>query len=166
MPARQPKRKPTPSNTGADPRHLFVPRDFVSDESWKTTFPMIDPLVPVTLDRGTFEWLWDFVARKGRQADANNFNMSDIHKDVYQRAADQFANAAKEAFGDAYQAEVPTKGTKKAAEEPSEAPVEPSKPRRRRKRVSATVEKFEAAESLLKTSKAKRRRKPRSGTPS
>lgn len=155
---RQTKRKATPSNTGVEPRHHYRPNDFVKDESWKQTFPQIDPLIPVTLDHGTFIWLWDFVSRKGRQADATNFHFSDIHKDVYQRAADQFANAAKEAFGEAYRVD----GTETEAEVPSEASVEPSKPRRRRKRPSATVEKFEAAEATVAAIKTRRRRKPRS----
>lgn len=160
---RRTARKATAAKIGTEIRHKYVPWDNVKDESWKTVFPETDPLVPVTLDRGTFEWLWSFVAAKGRQADAANFHYSDIHRDVYQRAANQFAVAAQEAFGDTYLA-----GDKaeKSAENPSEAPVEPSKPRKRRKRVSKTVETFEASESPTGNSDRKRRRKRRSRAPS
>lgn len=161
MPSRRTSRKPTVSKTGVEPRHQYVPWDHVKDQSWKMIFPEVDPLIPVTLDRGTFEWLWDFVSRKGRQADADNFHYSDIHRDVYRRAADQFANAAKEAFGDVYlvqESKAPAKGRRK----PAEAPVEPSKARKRRKPRVTTAKAFEASTEPSKPIRRRRRRKPRS----
>lgn len=163
---RRTSRKASPSNTGKEIRHQYVPHDFVSDESWKAVFPSVDPQVPVLLDRGTFEWLWDFVARKGRQADADNFNFSDVHKDVYQRAANQFALAAQEAFGDVYKVVEKKPTSKKGEKVPAKTSTEPSTPRKRRRRVSKTAATFEPSESLTEPSKTKRRRRRRSAAPS
>jgi hypothetical protein len=161
---RQTSRKATVTKVGTEARHQYVPADNVSDESWKTVFTLTEPEIPILLDRGTFEWLWDFVSRKGAQADAPNFHYSDLHKAVYQRAANQFAVAAKEAFGDTYLVKTAAKTSKKVEEAPAEAPVEPSKRRRRRRPSGTTEEKFQAAEGLVKASKGRRRRKPRSTT--
>jgi hypothetical protein len=147
---------------GTEIRHQYAPWDFVKDESWKVTFPQTDPMITVTLDSGTFEWLWDFVARKGRQADAPNFHYSDIHRDVYQRAANQFANAAKEALGDTYKVKDQTPVKKATAKEPAEAIAEPPKRRKRRRPADAPAKTFEASESPVEPVKRKRRRKPRS----
>lgn len=161
MSTRKIKRKTAAPKQRTELRHQFQPVDPVTGEAWKLLYPMTDPLVPVTLDRGTFEWLWDFVDRKGRQADASNFHYSDIHRSVYQRAADQFALAAKEAFGDTYRA-----SGQESAEVVAEAPVVPAKRRRRTKPKETTAKSFEASESPVEPLKRKRRRRPRSTTTS
>lgn len=158
---RRTNRKATATKVGTEVRHQYAPQDILTGDVWKVAFTLTDPEIQVTLDRGTFEWLWDFVARKGRQADADNFHYSNLHKSVYQRAANQFAVAAQEAFGDTYLVKVATPKSKGAAKEPAEALTAPAK-RRRRRKPTDTAKTFEAATEPSKAPVRRKRRKPRS----
>lgn len=139
-------------------RHEYRPGDQIKDDKWKDLYKVTEPIT-VSLDVGTFQWLWDFVDRKGIKADSENFQVySDVLKDTYRRAANQFAVAAQEAFGDTYKVDP----SEPAEEVPAEASESTPKRRRKRKAPESTAKNFSASQSLTEPSKDNPARTPRS----
>ncbi len=154
------KFKPQATEVGTEIRHKYSPGDHIAGDKWKDLYTISDPPITVTMDPGTFQWLWDFVNRKGEKADRpENQHYGPILIGTYKRAANQFAIAAQEAFGDTYKVDQQSQTT---AESPTEAPVVAPKRRRKRKPPADTAKSFAASESLIDPDRKPSAQKPRS----